>query len=465
MLFRSKAHELVSLSSRGPGYRTWTLASHNVPFGKVMSFTKDRSFYSAYRTFQRCTNANPVYSTPFSGSSLIQRTRTGESNPNWRTQVKRQENATTDMSGTFDTLLIGSGSANLTWKGYFGPNPQPIDTCDVTGNILAYLATIDWVPSITTNVADNRALIAYLKDVQTKKSAFKGLTFMGELREAFKMIRRPAVGLRNLCDSWISQVKREKKRVPKQWKKNLSSMWLEQAFGWQPLVSDINSAYHTYKSFHDRKSQVPCSGFGKEEMEVPSRTGYGINAIDSPYSLLNYNWSRVSKEIAIVKYKGMVKLTSTGTLAGSLEPFGFSFNEFIPTAWELLPWSFLIDYFTNIGDVIEAGCVSRGDIAWSNKTVITVQVKEITSSIWTNETNQFVGDNYISSFGTPVAHKATRRRVERLTFTPLGIPTFTFEIPGKPAQWANMLALFSGSNLIHPQRRYSHTLPGFGVHR
>jgi hypothetical protein len=383
---------------------------------------------------------------------VITRTRTGDSNPNWKTQIARQENATTDLNGTFDTFRCSKGEAEVTWKGYYG-NANPVDKSKVVGDILGNNVSAAWVPAITTTVADNRALIAYLKDVSNKKSSFNGLTFMGEMRESFRMIRHPLQGLANLANSWIKRAGKAKRDSPRNWKKNLSSLWLEQAFGWQPLVNDVNSFYKTYKELHDRKSQLPVSGFGKEEMVVRQHlNGPYLEYIDGPNSCLAYVYYLASKEIAVVKYRGMVKLKSTGTLAGTLEPFGFSFEQFIPTAWELLPWSFLIDYFTNAGDVITAGSVHRGDIAWTNKSTVVITTSQLNGSLYTNAQNNSLGGNFIASSGGPVEALATRRRVNRLRFTPLGIPTFTFEIPGRPAQWANMTALFASAASIHPQR-------------
>jgi hypothetical protein len=334
------------------------------------------------------------------------------------------------------------------------------------GDVGQYGNTIDWVPQISTSVADNRALIAYLKHVRSTVSTFGGPVFLGELREAFSMIRHPAMGLRNLANSWINRVSKAKRpRGPKgpvnhEWKKNLSSMWLEQAFGWQPLISDINDAFKTFRGLRDSKPQKPVSGFGIEEIEVPSRS-----YVDSVFSVYNFgNWmyylvNRTSKERAFVKYSGMVNCQTYGSPVDALEPFGFTIDSWAPTAWELLPWSFLIDYFTNIGDVISAGTVSRSNLAWSRKTVVTYQMSDMVAKgqaaairDWFNSN---VGPDYLTTCEIPDTHSnVMRRATQRLVHTPLGIPTLSFEIPGLPTQWANMTALFASANAVHPQRRH-----------
>lgn len=426
-----------------------------------MSFTKDRSiqFLVGYQGTDRF--GNPYESSIVRTAS---RTRTGESNPNWKTQVKNQQNATTDMSGTFDTFKSNRVRASVTFRNYGISGTDPV-RLTANGDIGQYGNIIDWLPTISTSTADNRALIAYLKHVRSTVSSFGGPVFMGELREAFRMIRQPVLGLRNLADSWIRKAARSKRpRGPKgpvnhEWKKNLSSLWLEQAFGWQPLISDINSAFKTFRGLRDSKPQRPVSGFGIQEIDVPHRT-----YVDSVQSVHNFgNWmyylvNRTSRERAFVKYSGMVNCQTYGSPVDALEPFGFTIDSWAPTAWELLPWSFLIDYFTNIGDVISAGTVSRSSIAWTRKTVVTYQISDMVAkgqeAAVTSWFNDNVGPGYLTTCEMPDTHgNYVRRAVQRQAITSLGIPTLSFEIPGLPTQWANMTALFASANAIHPQRR------------
>jgi hypothetical protein len=372
--------------------------------------------------------------------------------------VKNQQNATTDMSGIYDTFKGNRVQASVTFKNYGVSGTDPI-RLTANGDVGQYGNSIDWVPQISTSVADNRALIAYLKHVRSTVSTFGGPVFLGELREAFSMIRHPAMGLRNLANSWIGRVSKAKRpRGPKgpvnrEWKKNLSSMWLEQAFGWQPLISDINDAFKTFRGLRDSKPQKPVSGFGIEEIEVPFRS-----YVDSVYSVYNFgNWmyylvNRTSKERAFVKYSGMVNCQTYGSPVDALEPFGFTIDSWAPTAWELLPWSFLIDYFTNIGDVISAGTVSRSRLAWSRRTQVTYQLIEMLARGRPEYVKQNLGTYFISTEQPDVRGKYVRRMTNRQPTTSLGIPTLSFEIPGLPTQWANMTALFASATAIHPQR-------------
>jgi hypothetical protein len=152
----------------------------------------------------------------------------------------------------------------------------------------------------------------------------------------------------------------------------------------------------------------------------------------------------------------MVVRQVDGSLLGKLEPFGFTFDEWLPTAWELLPWSWLIDYFSNVGDVITCGVADRSSLAWTNRSRVISQ-KQVRTG-WYNEplTKQsFAPGKYISGYGTIAGFKANRRTVRRDRGYAIGSPTLSFELPGLPTQWANMTAVFAQvTNQVHPQRRH-----------
>lgn len=120
---------------------------------------------------------------------------------------------------------------------------------------------------------------------------------------------------------------------------------------------------------------------------------------------------------------------------------------------KLLPWSFLIDYFSNIGDVITASVATRSDVRWTNKSVVISRSYESVANFDLPATKSIYGLRFVSGRGSSVTSKRIRKIVQRRRGVLLGTPSISFNIPGRPAQWANMAALLVVcNNSVHPQR-------------
>lgn len=424
-----------------------------------MAYTKDRSIYVSKRFFDYQDSDGTVSGGLRGTSVLLSRSRTGVSCPNYRDRIRRQQNATTDMSGTYDTYVCTPGQwYSVRQDNNFGPSNRRdhLIRARVSGDLAGASSPISWwTPTITTAVAHNRALIAFLKKGRAIQREFSSPIFLGELRETVRMIRRPAVGLRRILDSYLKDVSKLKKKNPKNWKKNLSDTWLENAFGWQPLAHDLADAYKAYQSRVLSDEQREVSAIGIEEKFIPAQSSYNYTGGFPAGATTTYLSKRTKRatEKAFVKFHGMVVRRVDGTTRDKLARIGFEPNEFLPTAWELLPWSFLVDYFSNIGDVIESSAFSRSLLSWSSSAVVTSQKIEYTASSSVQDIMkqpQF-GPWLETATFQPVSFVAERRVVRRSANATLGTPDFALELPGSPFQYANMLALFTSANSIHPQ--------------
>jgi hypothetical protein len=366
------------------------------------------------------------------------------------------------MVGIFETYEDEPGQM---WLESYTPDsgcPQsgPLYRTTLTGHVAGYLmygyTPSHWVP-IDPSIAYNRGLVNYLKHVRSVQVAFSAPTFLGELAETIHMIRHPAQGLRNLLDDYVGAVKRRKRARPNKWKKDLSSMWLEYSFGWVPLLHDIKDAAEAYHRATEKvREQVPVTAYGIHETRQdnwcyagPALSLSGHAACPPLYYVAE------AKNKAVVRFRGMVKRQVDATPWGNKELFGFTPSEFLPTAWELLPWSFLVDYFSNIGDIVTASVADRSSVAWTNVSTVVFQSTEIDSSVMPVKDARFYGWGCATATGgKPSTAKMVRRTVQRSTPNDIGFPKLEFELPGRPAQWANMTALFAQvSSGIHPQRR------------
>lgn len=209
--------------------------------------------------------------------------------------------------------------------------------------------------------------------------------FWLELRDIPDMIRQAGRFLK-AGRNWKQYVR------PGRTGRDLATANLAFQFGWLPLVGDLYKlANFTAEVDKRRKSIVGSTRGGVLRRRIPvgSTTwkipfaggGYAGFGEFAAFPVELEDGSGTSTAHAVMKW-------TMGTDAGGLplsDPelrktlLGLRVGQQLTNAWEALPWSWLIDYFANIGDVLDAGNTTLatphvGCIV--QKTVMTVSHKE-----------------------------------------------------------------------------------------
>jgi hypothetical protein len=126
--------------------------------------------------------------------------------------------------------------------------------------------------------------------------------------------------------------------------------------------------------------------------------------------------------------------------------FGFMPEEFVSTVWNLLPWSFLSDYFVNIGDILEATFFDSSGITWTAKTTLS-EISVVQGSLMPRK-----APTGWSGSGSGGSFKVRRKSMSRGTLQTF-IPTLEVSLPGQPQQWINMAALAATHKSLLPFNR------------
>lgn len=155
----------------------------------------------------------------------------------------------------------------------------------------------------------------------------------------------------------------------------------------------------------------------------------------------------------IVIYRGQVRMSSSreGYIA---EKLGFSPDQWLPTLWELVPYSFVLDYFANIGDILYAVNFPRNLIPWIMKTTVIESTSKFVdcSPLW--RVSQTAGSNANASWSVRRellslgAASTSVKRVYRAPYYGSIIPDLEFSIPSSSTQWLNLAALFAGGRKV-----------------
>jgi len=297
------------------------------------------------------------------------------------------------------------------------------------------------VPTSDMDTADNQAIKYILGALRQTRTQMQGMIFLAEAKKTMDMIKRPAKGLfQGLGDYFRTASSRASRAPKKSRRKIVADTWLEYSFGWVPLTSDIADAVKAYKSLLNKKVITKLTRTGKDEVSDLSVTP--ATAGNFPVIIDRRIYSKSS-----VRYIVALKQQITGFDPSTevAERFGFVASQFIPTLWEICPWSFLVDYFTNIGDILDAGATSQSDIAWICKTR-----RGFGDVLQTTILNEAPLISYWSPYADVIVRGSSGQWHSRHTFversspTNISMPRLGFEIPGTTTKWLNLGALAAG---------------------
>lgn len=357
---------------------------------------------------------------------------TSAKNPDWRSDIKEGRCATTPAYGAKRSWVFkpmyfeAANQGGYTWHGYHAQSDTSVPLTSVA----------------LGSEASNEALSRYLKRTQETLQKFQGLTFLGELSEALRMIKRPAASLRKEFGRHVEKTRRKTRHLrpgSPSFGKAVAGSWLEAVFGWLPLFNDIDQGMAALAEWNPptrRLIPVTCRVIKKDKVLFADQV-LGAGPIHYRHKL----WD---EHMCTARYRGRVLWDPH--YAHDFRYWGLNPREILPTVWELIPYSFAVDYFTNIGDIISSWSFGTAHIAWTDRTLFrqVVRSNESTYDTWHLSSSPGVGDDKLPSnvyFRAPKVNLSVRY-FERGQVFDLDVPDFTWDIPGVGSRkWLNLAAL------------------------
>jgi len=302
--------------------------------------------------------------------------------PSYKSRIRRRETATTHLSASGLSFEHGAfGAVSDSWS--LDPDYGNGSDYYLASGTLVDLSTClpGPIDSGLIDGLENVALMNFISKANRVTRQFQAGVFLGELRETVHQIRHPAEALRKGLSNYLSSVKKRAKilRASRSLangrraaqpgsrgfrssvRQMISGTWLEYNFGWLPLVSDIRSgalALARYQSDRFPSKVVIGRAIARGPASVGIRSGASITG--NVKTLVKYSTQ------AEVKIYGAVKCTTGASVDHALALSGLTWRDFAPTVWELIPYSFLVDYFANIGAIVEAASFNNASVAWVN---------------------------------------------------------------------------------------------------
>lgn len=360
----------------------------------------------------------------------------GPNKPNYKRLIALAADASTYLRGS-ETKVFASSDMTYysSYKDKFGTGAEFQSS--------GCFSTFTDVPSnpggLDLSQAKNAAIKRFNQRAIAAMQSMQALVAAGELGETGKMLGSHGRNIKRGVTGYIQDLDRKIFKGgfrPRQALRDLSGRWLEFVFGIQPLISDVDAALEGLLNLRYRSPRIRISGSGSSDRVVSS----------SPFSIsLNHGgligFLKIKKQSVRYRLDGCVSINPN--IPDYRREFGLTLSEFVPTLWELMPYSFLVDYITNIGDIIDALRYQRSNINW---VCYGFEQKE---RIFSEPTTFKPGTNpdpnrfeFVCRYRpSSEEYSVESRIVERDSFHESLVPSLEFEIPGMGTKWVNMAAL------------------------
>ncbi len=267
------------------------------------------------------TVGNWSRSSGLSGSSRTWNGTDGKSTEN---------NYTCTFTSFFDSLFSVHNSWNNTWQ----------------HNVSAQALGVN--PSGPVNTYWNELNTLALKRLlgRYKNHDFNAGTFLAEAPETLKMVSKAGISIFSAYRdvrkgrfgkalSTLRKANIEKGRTFVV-DKNASSAWLALQFGWIPLIGDAFNAVDAYSYVRENARTTKVRGAQRRVVPSPNKAPQFY----------------VARSLNLYRVQVILKTTYRPS---EYEQFGLTSPSLI--AWELLPFSFVVDYFYGIGEWLELNAI------------------------------------------------------------------------------------------------------------
>jgi len=395
-----------------------------------------KSTHRGVRMYVTEGNQVQIPATTYSSKSWTD-TLTGVKNPEWKQQVERHVNAATPLTATSTNVDHSDGSIFVSYQSGGNPAPAAYRMVMEQGWLVRSAGPLSPVYTMN-NAASADAAGKFYSKARNELHAIQGGELIGEMGKTAQSVIKITSAMVNGLTQWKRNIRRATNAGPRRWAAGISDAYLEWKFGWDPLAKDVNALLGGFKHDYFESTEINATS------TVPTQSG--LISYTESLSIASYDVSIRSRLDCSVRYRGELSLERTGA-GGFVERLGLSPNNFVPTIYNLLPWTYMIDYFTNIGNIVNAVGFPVSRIRWCVRTIRNVHVTEILAGL--NLKVPAESTTKVTKIAVPQSTTWTTRAVTRQPNAAPPFPTsVTLKVPSTftelgRRQWLNVAAVIA----------------------
>lgn len=157
------------------------------------------------------------------------------------------------------------------------------------------------------------------------------LTFLAELGKARRMVAQLP-----------KKILRMYRQSPARTLSEFNKLWLEARYGWRIIIFDLEDLAAVMQSLNEARRS-----------RIAQDAGITVRASSQQNQILDLKVGTIKVGTADVVVKTTIEHSRRGTVVADFEPPRLTFNPVV-TAWELVPFSFILDWIIDVGTALES---------------------------------------------------------------------------------------------------------------
>jgi len=230
---------------------------------------------------------------------------------------------------------------------HFGPKPDWTGFGDRLYGSDSWL----WIPDVlnygvsevSDSTTDDQALARLKRKLASNQGNFESMIPLAEIHELRGSIKKAANMAKDMLEALIA-IRKTKGRSASRY---AAGVWLNFNFGILPVIDDARKAAESIQNFLRRQDRnLVVKGTAekrwKSGFRVDNITGNTAASVKVTYEF---------QQRLLYSYTcGWALKVSAGNNYNALEHLGFNFKDLPAVGWELIPYSWVVDYFTTAGE-------------------------------------------------------------------------------------------------------------------